>query len=94
MREIDGVVAWPDDIDIAAERMWTDMEPLADAPARVETPQSAPTDRATVTIQLTVDEDQCFLAEQYACEHDATLVELLQETIKEYAASANKEKAE
>lgn len=57
MREIDGVVARPDDI--AAERMWTDMEPLADAPARVESPQVVPADRATVTIQFTVDEDQC-----------------------------------
>lgn len=94
VREIDGVVAWPGGIGIAAERMYTDMEPLADVPARMETTQVVPFDRATVTIQLTIDEDQCFLAEKYALEHDATLVELLQKTISGYAASVAKTKAE
>lgn len=92
VRRIDGTVAWPGDIDLAPERMWTDMEPLADAPDAVGPLPHILSDKPTATIQLTVDEGQCFLAEEYAREHGTTLVGLLQETIRGYAAAANEKK--
>ncbi|RSX53238.1 hypothetical protein D2E25_1211 [Bifidobacterium goeldii] len=83
------LVAYP-----RVRRRLPDGAPGRRTPTCAEIPQNTPADRVTITIQLTVDEDQYFLARKYALEHNATLVELLQKTIKEYAASAAKTKAE
>lgn len=93
VREEDGVVAWPGDIDIAPERMWTDMEPLRDVSVHVKADEENAGEKTTATLHIPIDEDIYFQASEYARDHGTTLAEMLRDTIGQFAEHAGKDEA-